>query len=356
MTTIAQIEPVEVVVGVDTHLEVHVAVALDHLGRRLGERHITATTTGYAELLAWAEGFGPVAAFGVEGTGSYGAGLTRFLTERGQQVVEVIRPNRQTRRRHGKSDPADAEAAARAVISGEADGSPKGGNGPVEAIRVLRIARSTARKARTQAINALNALVVTAPDDLREALAGLSAKTLAQTTSELCSAEHNSVASATRQALASLGDRYLALDEEIADLDESLDALTAQAAPALLELFGVGPDSAGALLVAAGDQPQRLRSEAAFAMLCGVGPLDASSGKQQRHRLNRGGNRQANAALYRIVVVRLRHHQPTRDYMTRRLQEGKTKPEIIRCLKRYVAREVHTALKHSPIHQTHIAA
>lgn len=356
MTTIAHIEPERVVVGVDTHQDGHVAVALDHLGRRLGERHIPATAAGYEELLVWAEEQGEVVAFGVEGTGCYGAGLSRFLTREGHLVIEVLRPNRQTRRRRGKSDPLDAEAAARAVLSGEASGRPKGGDGLVEAIRTLRVARATAMKARTQTINALRAMVVTAPEELRSALLDLPAKRLARQASRLRPAGHHDLVSVTKESLKTLGRRYLTLDEEIAALTERLDVLVAQVAPELLELFAVGTDSAGALLVAAGDHPERLRSEAAFAMLCGAGPLDASSGKQQRHRLNRGGDRQANAALYRIVIVRMRWHEPTKAYVARRLQEGKTKAEIIRCLKRYVAREIYATLRSITERELHIAA
>ena len=267
MTRIAQLEPTRVTVGVDTHRDVHVAVALDQLGRRLGEIELATTRAGYQRLLAWAERFGAVEAFGIEGTGCYGAGLARYLGARKVLVIEVMRPNRQTRRRKGKSDPTDAEAAARAVLSAEAAGSAKAGDDLVEMIRVLRVARQTAIKARTQAIS-----------------------------------------------------------------------------PRLLEAFGVGADTAGALLVAAGDNPERLRSEAAFSMLCGSSPINASSGKTNRHRLNRGGNRQANAALHRIVLVRMRYHQPTRTYVDRRTSEGTSKREIMRCLKRYVAREVYTTL------------
>lgn len=345
MTTIAHHEPARVSVGVDTHEEVHVAVALDQLGRRLGEQHIPANPQGYRRLRAWAESLGEVAGFGIEGTGSYGAGLSRFLTRSGHLVVEVLRPNRQARRLRGKSDPADAEAAARALLSGEAQGRPRGNDGTIEAIRALRVARNGARKARTQAANALGALVVTAPEDLREALRGLSGAQLARRVSRLRPQGSDVVLDSTKIALRALGRRYLTLDEEIRAHDKDLDQLVAEAAPELLARFGVGTDCAGALLVAAGDHPERLGSEAAFAMLCGVGPVDASSGKQQRHRLNRGGDRQANAALYRIVIVRLAHHEETRTYYRRRLEQGKTRAETIRCLKRYVAREIYQTLK-----------
>ena len=344
MTRIAQLEPTRVTVGVDTHRDVHVAVALDQLGRRLGEIELATTRAGYQRLLAWAERFGAVEAFGIEGTGCYGAGLARHLGARKVLVIEVMRPNRQTRRRKGKSDPTDAEAAARAVLSAEAAGSPKAGDDLVEMIRVLRVARSTAMKARTQAINALRSLLVTAPPELRDELRALSTSRLVDKAARLRPGPLDSPLTASKLALRHLARRYQALEAEITSLDTQLAQLTAAASPRLVEAFGVGADTAGALLVAAGDNPERLRSEAAFSMLCGSSPINASSGKTNRHRLNRGGNRQANAALHRIVLVRMRYHQPTRAYVDRRTSEGKSKREIMRCLKRYVAREVYTAL------------
>jgi transposase len=334
-----------VTVGVDTHKDLHVAAARDQLGRRLGTTQAPASRAGYAQLLAWAHALGEVDAWGVEGTGSYGAGLARFLAAAGQRVVEVNRPDRQLRRRRGKSDPVDADAAARAVQAGEATGVPKAQDGVVEMLRALRTARATAVKARTQAVNALKGLLVTAPDELREQLAGLPRARLVRAAAELEPGRLATPAAAVRLALRGLGERYQHLDAEIALLTEQLDVLTARHAPKLRGLHGVGPDSAAALLIAAGDNPRRLHSEAAFAALCGTSPVEASSGKTRRHRLNRGGDRQANAALHRVVVVRLRWHQPTRDYATRRTAQGKTSKEILRCLKRYAAREVFTVLR-----------
>jgi transposase len=345
VTTIAQFDATLVTVGVDTHDDTHVAVALDQLGRRLGEFAIATTEAGYDELVDWAETFGEVEAFGVEGTGCYGAGLNRHLRGRGFLVVEVIRPNRQTRRRKGKSDRLDAEAAARAVLSGDAAGVPKAGDDVAEMIRALRVQRCTARKARTQAINALRALLVTAPAELRDQLRGLQASKLIPAAARLRTGPDPTVLNATKHALRGLARRYQHLNDEIAALDTQLDALVAAAAPRLLELHCVGTDSAGQFIVTAGDNPDRLRSEAAFSMLCGASPRPAGSGKTNgRHRLNRAGDRQANAALHRVIVVRMRWHQPTRDYVERRTKEGKTKPEIMRCLKRYLAREVYAAL------------
>jgi transposase len=341
----AQLESPRVTVGVDTHLDVHVAHAKDQLGRRLATVSIPSTPAGYQRLLAWAGGLGEVEAFGIEGTGSYGAALARFLHTQGQVVFEVNRPDRQARRRRGKSDPLDAEAAARTVQAGEATVVPKAGTGTVEMLRCLRVARSTAVKARTQAGNAITALLVTAPAELREQLRGLPTAKLVRTAAAFPPAKPTTPAAAAMLALRTLAVRHQALSAEITTLDGELKRLTAKAAPGLVALFGVGPDSAGALLAAAGDNPDRLRSEGAFSMLCGASPVEASSGKTVRHRLNRGGDRQANAALHRIVIVRLRWHQPTKDYMARRIAKGKTTKEVIRCLKRYVAREVFAALK-----------
>jgi transposase len=343
----AQPAPPRVTIGVDTHQDVHVAHANDQLGRRLDTLSIPTTPAGYQHLLRWAHKLGEVEAFGIEGTSSYGAGLTRYLRAQGQIVVEVNRPDRQARRRRGKSDPVDAQAAARSVQAGEATVVPKAGDGVVEMLRCLRVARCTAIKARTQAGNALKALLVTAPAELREQLRAMSATRLVHTAARFPAGPGKPATPTAAAILAMrlLALRHQALSSEIATLDSELERLTVKAAPGLVALFGVGKDSAGALLVTTDDNPHRVHSEAAYAALCGACPVEASSGKTIRHRLNRGGDRQANAALHRIVIVRLRWHQPTKDYMARRLAEGKTSKEVIRCLKRYVAREVFAVLQ-----------
>jgi transposase len=339
---------VAVILGVDTHLDFHVAVALDHLGRRLGESSVPATVKGYERLLRWAERFGPVRCAGVEGTSSYGAGLTRHLGAKGIEVLEVERPKhrrRSSRRNLKKSDPSDAEAAARAVLAGEASGVPKSGDGEVEMIRTLRAARRSTIKARTQAANQLQGLRVTAPEQLLNRLRGLSTKELVCVAARFrLGDDPRDVPTATKFALRSVARRYEALSEEIADLEVHLDRLVAQVAPELLSLAGIGTDNAATLLIVAGDNPQRLGSEASFANLCGVSPIEASSGKVVRHRLNRGGNREANRALYMICLARMRRDPRTQEYVARRTQEGKSKREIVRCLKRYVAREVYGVL------------
>jgi transposase len=334
-----------VVLGVDTHLDEHVAVALDRLGRRLGELAVPTTTRGYERLLRWAEGFGPVGCAGIEGTSSYGAGLARHLKAARVSVVEVERPKRRHRRRTGKSDPKDAEAAARAVLAGEALGEPKSGDGRVEMIRTLRSARQSAVKARTQAANQLQALLVTAPEVLRHRLRELPTKELVASCARLRPGDDlDTIETATRFALRSVARRHEALSEEIAQLDAQLDRLVAEVASGLIRLPAIGTHHAATLLVVAGDNPQRLRSEASFASLCGVSPIEASSGKVVRHRLNRGGNRDANRALHMICVVRMGSDHRTRKYVARRTAEGKNKWEIMRCLKRYIAREVYRVL------------
>jgi transposase len=334
--------------GVDTHLDVHVVAALDSIGGLLGVESFRTDAAGYRAALRWLRGFGDVDRVGVEGTGSYGAGLTRFLLDEGVTVVEVNRPSRQLRRRAGKSDPVDAIAAARAAQSGEATGLAKTRDGNVEAIRVLRIARCSARKDRTRAINQLRGLVSTAPEELRRDLRDLPIPKLIARTAALRPSHQRDVLSATKLAMRCLARRVQALDDELAVLDAELEPIVRTAAPDLLARHGVGTDTAGAILVAAGDNPHRLRHAAAFARLCGVAPLDASSGKQIRHRLNRGGDRQANSALWRITLVRLRSDPATRDYLERRVSEGHTKKEAIRCLKRYIARELFQVLPKSP--------
>ena len=342
--TIVDIAP-SITVGIDTHRDVHVAAVLDAQGRLLGTESFPTTSSGLRRLERWATGFGAIDTVGVEGTGAWGAGIARHLSAHGHRVVEVDRPNRQTRRKHGKSDPLDAQAAARAVQAGTATGTPKAGTGSIEAIRVLRVARTSAMKARTQAMNQLHSLVSTAPDHLRDELRQLTRTELVERCAQFRPHGHlPDPTQATKTALRSISRRYRSLNTEITELDAVLEDLVTDTAPQLLARYGVGPDTAGQLLVTAGDNPDRLHSEAAFAHLCGVAPIPASSGRTDRHRLNRGGDRAANAALYRIAISRLRWDPTTRDYAQRRTAQGLTKPEIIRCLKRYIARQIYNDL------------
>jgi transposase len=342
-----------IVAGVDTHRDTHHIAVIDQVGRPLADAQFPATTDGYRQLLVWMSGHGIAQRIGIEGTGSYGAGLARFLAGAGVTVVEVDRPDRRTRRARGKSDPIDAYAAAAAALNGTASGTPKSRVGLVEAVRSLRVARRGAMKARTQTINQLRALIVTAPADLREQLRGLTPARLVVACSRLRPARNSDLAdcpgqdvvmAAAKSALRRLARRYQYLSQEIGDLDDELRPLVRAAAPALLELRGVATEVAGQLLACVGDNPERLRSEASFAHLCGVAPIPASSGRTDRHRLNRGGDRSANNALHTIVLSRLRYDPRTRDYAARRTGQGLGKKEIMRCLKRYVAREVFRAL------------
>jgi transposase len=336
--------------GVDTHKDLHVAAALDGVGRLLGTQSFPTTAAGYRALLSWLRGFGTVTSVGVEGTGSWGAGLARHLATEGVTVLEVNRPNRQARRRRGKSDPADAEAAARAVLAQEATGTPKATNGTVEAVRLLRLARRSAMKARTQAANQIHSVIDTAPEELRAQLIVLPMSVRVARCSRFRPGDVSSPVGAAKLALASLARRWCALDAEIETLSGELGRLVATAAPTLVAVKGVGTEVAGALLTAAGDNPERLATEARFAALCGASPIDASSGRNQRHRLNRGGDRQANCALFTVVLNRLTWDERTRAYMARRTAEGKSKREVIRCLKRYVARELYREIRKMSVH------
>lgn len=317
-------------------------------GRLLDSQQFPATPTGYTQLTSWLHSKGHVDAVGVEGTGAYGAGLARHLAAEGLTVIEVARPDRRVRHQHGKSDPIDAEAAARAVLGGTATVRPKLATGPVEAVRALRIARVGAVKARTAAINTLHAMVITAPEPLRSQLRDTTGTALMRACLRL-RPDHDHLDDPTQAlkfALRSTARRADALTAECRELERRLENVTRAAAPATTAIFALGPDTASALLVSAGDNPDRLRSEAAFARLCGAAPIPASSGKTTgRHRLHRGGDRTANCALHIAIIVRLRYCPKTRAYVMRRTAEGMTKPEITRCLKRYLVREVFTALR-----------
>ncbi|MFJ9151870.1 IS110 family transposase [Streptomyces sp. NPDC102270] len=334
----------QVLLGVDTHKDVHVAAVITSTGLLLDTRSFPTTREGYRQLLSWARAFGQLQRAGVECTGSYGAALTRYLHHEGITVIEVNQPDKAARRRHGKSDSIDAAAAARAVLSSRATATAKTTDGPVETIRLFKMAKTSAVKSRSMAINQLKAVLVAAEPALRESLAGLSNPKLIRRCSQLRPAPGTGPQAASRHTLQLLAKRILHLTEEINDLTARISTAINACAPQLLDLYGVGPDTAAALLTAAGDNPDRLASEASFAALCGVSPVEASSGKTQRRRLNRGGDRQANSALYTIVIARLRWDTRTRSYVERRVTEGKTRREAIRCLKRYVAREIYQAL------------
>ena len=338
-----------VVGGVDTHSQTHHVAVIDQLGREISDREFPATAAGYVALAGWLHSFGELARVGVEGTSSYGAGLARHLRQAGVSVLEVNRPDRRARRAQGKSDPIDAYAAARAALTATRTTVPKTGDGIVEAIRALRVTRRGAVKARTQTTNQLKSLLVTAPPEVRERLADLKTPALVQACARLrTSGALSDPLQAVKVALRRLARRHQHLTTEIKDADVELHGLVATAAPGMTDLLGVGVEVVGQLLTTVGDNPQRMRSEAAFAHLCGVAPIPASSGKTHRHRLNRGGDRAANNALYTVVLTRLRLDDRTHRYVARRTTEGLSRREIIRCLQRYVARELYQALVSLP--------
>ncbi|MYT17806.1 Transposase [Streptomyces sp. SceaMP-e96] len=336
----------EVVLGVDTHRDAHAASVLSPVGAVIGTEEFPATAAGCRELLQWASSLGAVRRAGVEGTGSFGAALSRYLLTQGVEVLDVNRPDRTDRRRRGTSDPLDAQNAARAVLSGRARAQAKSGDGPVQIARTYKLTKGSAVKARTQAINQLKAVLVSADPDLREELARLNNPDLFRTCARFADDSRNdegdqkAVLQATRITLCLPAHRIRQLTDQIQDLERRLARLAERHAPQLLTVVGIGPDAAATLLITMGDNVERLHSEASFAALCGVSPVERSSGSRQYRRLNRGGDRQANAALHRIVQTRLRFDPRTRDYYERRTKEGKTRRELARCLKRYAAREV----------------
>ena len=337
-----------VVGGVDAHADAHHVAALDELGARLGSKRFATSTPGYRELLDWLQGFGNIEAVAIESTGSYAAALVRYLREHDVRVVEVNQPHAHNRRRVGKSDPIDAEMAARLFLAGKAKAVPKQTDGIVESIRLLRVARNSAVKSRSAALIQLRDIIITAPQELRDQLSHR--KTL-RGKATVCArfrpslSELRSPSQAAKFALRSLAQRIESLDREITALDRELEQLVATAAPRTIQLLGISTGHASQLLVTAGQNIDRLHGESSFAMLCGASPIPASSGKTTRHRLNYGGDRQANRALHLIAVCRLRYCERTRAYAKRRTAEGKTKREIMRCLKRYIAREVYNILR-----------
>jgi transposase len=337
-----------VVAGVDAHTDTHQVAVLDLNGRLLATAAFAASPAGYAALIAWLSGFGEIDRVGVESTGSFAAALVRALIAAGIAVVEVNQPHPHARQRLGKSDPVDAELAARAVLSGTAAAVPKDTTGVVEAIRQLTVTRESALKARTAALHQLDDLAITAPEQLR---AQLSKRRTLRARASLCltlrpdDKRLNEPLQAAKLALRSLARRVRDLDDEIDMLDSRLEQLVRATAPRTLSLLGVGTHNTSQLLVTAGQNIQRLKNEAAFAKICAAAPIQASSGRTNRHRLDFGGDRQANRALHMIAVCRLRHCPRTRAYAHRRTTEGLNKREIIRCLKRYIARQTYHTLR-----------
>lgn len=337
--------PKRAAIGVDTHSDVHVGAGVTSAGDLAGPVEIANTMEGFAVLERWALSVGPEPLFGIEGTSSWGQQLACWLAARGYEVREISGPSRQDRRLRGKSDPADAIAAAWATWAGKITAVAKDHSGIVEAIRALFVVRKAAAVDRAKTLTRARSLITTGPSEL-SALKDLPKQQLMTRCVRLRpGSDVDDPVTATKAALVSLGRQHRSLTRQIADLDAGLEPLVQAAAPELLDLFGVGHLTAAQILITAGENHDRIHSEAAFAKLCGVAPIDASSGKQQRHRLNRGGDRQANAAITRIARCRLAHDQRTKDYMTKRLNQGKTRREAERCIKRAIAREL---FKHLP--------
>lgn len=349
-----------VVGGVDTHKDLHVAAVVDAQDRVLGSRSFPTTRQGYRQMLAWMRSFGHLQRIGVEATGTYGAGLLRFMQSTGVEVLEVTTPDKHDRRKRGKNDDLDAQNAAHAAFAGKRTVTPKTRDGMIESLRVLKACRKTAVAARRIALQMIQNTIVCAPDELRGTLRHMTrmqlVRTLAAWRPDLT--DFRNVASAYRITLKSLGRRYLELHDEIADLDVMIGAIVDELAPDLVARNSIGHGAAAQLLLTAGDNAERLQSEASFAALCGVSPIPASSGKTTRHRLNRGGDRAANSALHIIAIGRLRTDPRTKAYMAKRTAEGHSKLEVIRVLKRYIAREVFTLItqRRREINQAQFAA
>lgn len=349
MSTLEVVRSGHVVIGIDTHKHIHVAAVLDTIGGILASLTISTDQAGFKRLLEWSSSFGKVLAFGIEGTGSYGATVTSFLRRHGHKVVEAGRPDRRSRRANGKSDTLDAENAARSVLAGFATSTPKTADGTVEMIRQLKIAHDSAVTDRTAAMVTIKAMLVHGSDALRRETNRMTPIKLARRLSALRPRVLQTPEDALRHSLRSLARRWQQLDTEEKELSAMIAQLVTETAPQLLEQFGIGADTAAEILIVAGDNPERIHSEAAFAKLAGISPVPTGSGMTSgRHRINHGGHRQLNAAIYRTVIVRMRFHEPTIAYVARRTAEGKSKREIIRCLKRYVIREVYHLIKANP--------
>jgi transposase len=349
-----------VIGGVDTHKDLHVAAVVDERDHVLETRCFATTRQGYRQMLAWMRSFGEVQRVGIESTGSYGAGLLRFIQKAGIEVLEVTAPDRHDRRRRGKNDDLDAQNAAHAAFAGRRTVTPRSRDGMVESLRVLKACRKTAVAARRVALQMIQNTIVCAPDGLRDVLRDMTRMQLIRTLGAWRPdlTRYRDVEAAYRISLKSLGRRYLELHDEIADLDAMIGAIVDELAPNLVARNSIGHIGAAQLLLTAGGNPERLRSEASFAALCGVSPVPASSGKTIRHRLNRGGDRAANSALHIIAIGRLRTDPKTKAYVAKRIAEGHSKLDAIRALKRYIAREVFTLIvnRQKEINQTNIAA
>ncbi|MBF4636311.1 IS110 family transposase [Agreia pratensis] len=342
VTTKKDIEATIVVAGIDTHKDTHHAAVLDLIGRVLGTQEFPTTPTGYQDLLDWVAGYGLIDRVGIELTGSYGAGLTRYLTAAGITVLEVNTTDKATRARQGKNDQIDAISAGQKVLAGMATATPKDTSTAAESVRILMLVRDSAVKARTQALNQIKDLIVTAPAPLREQFVGLTLPASATKAGQLRPDRTRLAdpAQAGKLALKRLGDRVHELTIEIVESEKQLDVLVHDAVPTLVSRPGIGTLTAAQFLITAGANINRIPTDAAFAHLCGAAPLPASSGKTDRHRLNRFGDRQANRALHIVIIGRMRYDDETKAYIAKKLAEGKSKKDAIRALKRFLARRI----------------
>lgn len=336
-----------VIGGVDTHKDIHVAAIVNDSNQVLSSEYFPTTRHGYKEMLKWMSSFGKISRVGIECSGTYGLGLLRYMQSSGIEVLEVTAPDKVDRRKRGKDDTIDAENAAHAAYSKLRTVTPKTRDGMVESLRILRGCRKTAMAARTVALQMIRTSIVSSPDEIRDTLRHMTRMTLIRTlaSSRPDLTAYKNISSAYRIVFKSLARRYLELHDEIADLDKMISSIVDMLAPELIEQKAVGYESAAQLLITLGDNPERLNSESSFAALCGVSPIPASSGKTNRHRLNRGGDRAANSALHIIAIGRLRTEQRSKDYIKKRTADGLSKMEAIRCLKRYIAREIYYLLK-----------
>ena len=336
-----------VVGGVDTHKDIHVAAVVNEFNQVISTESFPTTRYGYKKMLMWMSSFGRVSRVGIECSGTYGLGLLRYMQSSGIDVLEVTAPDNSDRRRRGKDDTLDAENAAHAAFSKLRTVTPKTRDGMVESLRVLKSCRKSAVAARTVALQMIRTSIVSAPDELRETLRYMTRmsliRTLASTHPDLTN--YKDISTAYRITLKSLARRYIELHDEIADLDKMIATIVDTLAPELIKQNAVGYESAAQLLITLGDNPERLKSESSFAALCGVCPILASSGKTNRHRLNRGGDRAANSALHIIAIGRLRTEDRSKSYIKKRTADGLSKMEALRCLKRYIARELYYLLK-----------
>jgi transposase len=335
-----------VIIGVDTHKRFHSVAVITKTGRELACKSFDADGKGYKQALAWASGFGTVLRAGIEGTGSYGAGLCAYLKKYGIEAQDVYAPDKKRRHRQGKDDETDAFQAAQAALSLTRCATAKDRSGDVEAARLLEVAYAQAVKQHTANINALKAALLSLPSPMREQLEALGTTSLVKTCSAFriakCTMESTD---GVKYALRSLARMILSLETEMALLDKEVERYAKALAPTTVSLLGIGCHGAVKLLCAAGQNIERMKGESSFSMLCGTSPIPASSGDVYHRRLNRGGNRQANNALYVMAITRMRHCERTKTFIAKKMSEGKSKKDAIRALKRYLAREVFSALK-----------